>query len=72
MRGPLKTLRSATAALLPTHQKTLQELAPLSRVTLEPEVVLKAVPILKMNWAFAVPAAFSLRVPLRAAVVAKL
>lgn len=41
-------------------------------VTLEPEVVLKAVPILKMNWAFAFLAAFSLSVPLRAAVVAKL
>lgn len=36
MRGPLKTLRSAIAALLPTHQKTLQALTPLSKVTLEP------------------------------------
>lgn len=36
MRGPLKTLRSAIAALLPTHRKTLQALTPLSRVALEP------------------------------------
>ena len=36
MRGPLKTLRSAIAALLSTHQKPLQALTPLSRVTLEP------------------------------------
>ncbi len=72
IKGPLKVFVAPMVALLPTHQKTLQALAPLMRLTLEFALVEKDVPILKMNCAFALPPASRVRIPLRVAVVAKL
>ena len=60
---PEKEALVPTVAELPTCQKTLEGWAPLMRDTLLPTAVVRALAIWKMNWAFGLPPASSVTVP---------
>ena len=63
MTIPLKRLVSPIVAELPTKKNTLHGRAPLVRMILAADAVVKVEPILKTNWAFWLPRPLSVRVP---------
>lgn len=71
MMLPTKAVVVPSVADEPTCQNTLQSEPPLMRVTAEALAVVSVLPIWKMNTAFGLPAALSVRVPVRPAEVEK-